>query len=95
VADFLDEDELQELQDKGLQAKAEYDTFASGQSAAAHAQAAQEADARHGGAGVNLFPEEALRPVVTSIGVRLLQKMGWRQACFMAPLSTACPFHHA
>jgi hypothetical protein len=76
VSDFLDEDELEELREKGLQAKAAYDTFATESVAKSHSQAADQAAARH---GLNLFPEEALRPVVSSIGVQLLQKMGWKQ----------------
>lgn len=81
VSDFLDEDELEELREKGLQAKAEYDTFAHESTAKSHTQAADQAAARH---GLNLFPEEALKPVVNSIGVQLLQKMGWKQVCIIA-----------
>jgi hypothetical protein len=79
IADFLDEDELEELQTKGLHARAEYDTFASAHEAAFAAQAALQATTRHGGQALNLFPQEALRPVVQSIGIQLLQKMGWKQ----------------
>eukprot|EP00892_Ulva_mutabilis_P007724 jgi/Ulvmu1/5323/UM022_0117.1 len=79
VSDFLDEDELEDLQKKGLQTRSEYDTFASAPGAAAQAEAAQHAASRHGHEALNLFPQEALRPVVSSIGIKLLQQMGWRQ----------------
>lgn len=81
VSDFLDEDELEELREKGLTSKAEYDTFATDSTAKSHTQAADQAAARH---GLNLFPDEALRPVVSSIGVQLLQKMGWKQVSINA-----------
>ena len=80
VSDFLDEDELAELHAKGLQASRGYDTFATQAEASARGQAEREAAKRHGGAaeGLTLFPAEALKPVQLSIGMRLLQRMGWR-----------------
>lgn len=90
VSDFLDEDELEDLQKKGLQTRSEYDTFASAQGSAAHTEAAQEAASRHGHASLNLFPQEALRPVVNSIGIQLLQKMGWRQVLNLPGLICIC-----
>lgn len=94
VADFLDEDELEELGEKGLQAKAEYDTFQTDSTAKSHTQAADQAAARH---GLNLFPEEALKPVVNSIGVQLLQKMGWKQVCtsYLCVKHSTMNGHHA
>jgi hypothetical protein len=82
ATDFMDADELAELEKKGLQATGAYDTFAAAATAEAKQRAEAEAARRHGHrgdtAGLNLFPEEALRPVQHSIGIQLLQKMGWR-----------------
>lgn len=86
MSDFLDEDELEELREKGLQAKADYDTFTTENAEKSQTQAADQAAARH---GLNLFPEEALKPVVSSVGVKLLQKMGWKQVCLSLEIS-AC-----
>lgn len=94
MSDFLDEDELEDLQKKGLQTRSEYDTFASAQGAAAQAEAGQQAASRHGHEALNLFPQEALRPVVNSVGIQLLQKMGWRQVC-PCPWLSVTPIHSA
>jgi Protein of unknown function (DUF1604) len=80
VSDFLDDDERAEFEAKGLQAASGYDTFAARSEAALRGAAESEASKRHGdlAAGLSLFPSEALKPAQPAIGMRLLQKMGWR-----------------
>lgn len=80
VEDFMDEDELAERTSTRLQAAGTYDTFAATAEGAARGAAGAAAARRHGDAaeGLNLFPAEALRPVQLSVGMQLLQKMGWR-----------------
>lgn len=78
--DFLDDDERADLDAKGLQASSTYDTFAVSSEAALRGRAQTEAAERHGvaAAGLNLYPAVAIKPVHLSVGMLLLQKMGWR-----------------
>lgn len=80
VNDFLDDDERADLDAKGLQASSTYDTFAVSSEAALRGRAQTEAAERHGvaAAGLNLYPAVAIKPVHLSVGMLLLQKMGWR-----------------
>jgi hypothetical protein len=81
ATDFMDDDELAEIKNKGLRATGGFDTFAAAATADAQRQAEVDAARRHGPAdssALNLFPEEAIRPVQLSVGMQLLQKMGWR-----------------
>ncbi|KAL6759050.1 hypothetical protein V8C86DRAFT_1390599 [Haematococcus lacustris] len=77
VEDYLDEDEKEERVKVTLQVQPEYDTFGASAAEAARSFAQQEAAARP-----SLIPggvmEELVVPVTSSVGVRLLQKMGWR-----------------
>ncbi|GFH15341.1 G-patch domain-containing protein, partial [Haematococcus lacustris] len=77
VEDYLDEDEKEERVKVTLQVQPEYDTFGASAAEAARSFAQQEAVARP-----SLIPggvmEELVVPVTSSVGVRLLQKMGWR-----------------
>ncbi|PRW45437.1 G patch domain-containing TGH-like isoform X1 [Chlorella sorokiniana] len=78
VEQFLDEDELEELRRTNLQTTQEYDTFGSTAAEVAR-RAAAEAAAERPSAIPGLVPEEVVAPVADSVGIRLLQKMGWRQ----------------
>ncbi|WIA14052.1 hypothetical protein OEZ85_002606 [Tetradesmus obliquus] len=78
IEQFMDEDELEERQKKGLGLKASYDTFGSTAAELARAQAAAAAASRPS-AIPGAVPLEFFEPVSSSIGVQLLQKMGWRQ----------------
>ena len=97
VSDFLDEDERAELEAKGLQAASGYDTFAAQSEAVAKGQAEREAAGRHGeaAAGLTLFPAEALKPAQLSIGMRLLQKMGWHPVRTVEALSSCVRLYRA
>lgn len=82
ISDFLDDDEREEQLGKPtLRTAADYDTFGAGAAATAGAALRrEEAAAAARGAGVPLLvPKDVLKPVVSSIGIQLLQKMGWRQ----------------
>ncbi|KAL0047130.1 hypothetical protein WJX82_007461 [Trebouxia sp. C0006] len=78
VEDFMDEDELELRQKSSVQTKAEYDTFGDTATELARKAAAADAHARP-----SLIPgpvfQDLIAPVPDSVGVRLLQKMGWRQ----------------
>ena len=90
VEDFLDADELAERDAQTLAAASTYDTFAAAGEASARDAASAAAAQRHGqeAAALNLFPAEALKPVQLSIGMQLLQKMGWRpvRVCLLCGL---------
>lgn len=93
AVDFMDDDERAELEAKGLQATNPYDTFAANATAEAQGKAEAEAARRHGqaAASLNLFPTEALKASHVSIGMSLLQKMGWRPVRILrAALCAAC-----
>ncbi|KAK9830452.1 hypothetical protein WJX72_011851 [[Myrmecia] bisecta] len=77
VEDFMDEDELAELRKHSLQQTAEYDTF--GSTAAEVAKRAIAAEAVQRPSAIPGAVLEVLAPVADSIGINLLQKMGWRQ----------------
>jgi G patch domain-containing protein 1 len=78
---FLDEDEKEERGRCALGLAPDYDTFGDAAAQAARARAAGEA--RGGGARPEIIPggliDELVAPVASGVGVRLLQKMGWRQ----------------
>jgi G patch domain-containing protein 1 len=61
-----------------LQTTADYDTFGATAAEAARRQAAGEALQRPS-AIPGLLPDEVVAPVAEGVGVRLLQRMGWRQ----------------
>lgn len=81
---YLDEDERQERNNHKLRTTATYDTFGEeSKEAARRAMAAENqtstASARHG-AIAGLVPEELfVMAVPTSIGMQLLQRMGWKE----------------
>lgn len=77
----MDEDELAELNKKSLTTADRYDTFGARAQADAEAGARRDADSRAaaGSTAPSLVPPDLLKPVADSIGIRLLQKMGWRQ----------------
>ncbi|KAI7838498.1 hypothetical protein COHA_007760 [Chlorella ohadii] len=94
VEQFLDEDELEELRKTNLQTTQEYDTFGSTAAEMARRAAAEAAAERPSGKQTvkleeavrmleasipGLVPDEVVAPVADSVGIRLLQKMGWRQ----------------
>lgn len=78
VEDFMDEDELAVLQKHSVKTTADYDTFGDTATELAKKAAVSDAQARP-----SLIPgavfQDLIAPVPESIGVRLLQKMGWRQ----------------
>ncbi|PSC68980.1 TATA-box binding -interacting TOUGH isoform B [Micractinium conductrix] len=78
VEQFLDEDELEDLRRTNLQTTEQYDTFGSTAAELAR-RAAADAAAERPSAIPGLLPEEMVAPVADSVGIRLLQKMGWRQ----------------
>ncbi|KAI3424986.1 hypothetical protein D9Q98_008367 [Chlorella vulgaris] len=77
VEQYLDEDELEELRRTNLQTSAEYDTFGSTAAELAR-RAATDAATERPSAIPGLLPDELVVPVADSVGIRLLQKMGWR-----------------
>ena len=79
IEQFLDEDELEELnRAKKLQSTSTYDTF--GSTAAENARRAVAEDSRHRPSSIpGLLPAEVIAPVAEGIGIQLLQRMGWRQ----------------
>ncbi|KAK9795492.1 hypothetical protein WJX73_006570 [Symbiochloris irregularis] len=77
--DFMDEDELAELQRQNVHASADYDTFGSAAAESAK-RLAQGAAQDHNAKVPSLVPEELIVPVPESVGVKLLQSMGWRQS---------------
>lgn len=78
VEDFMDEDELELRQKSSVETKAAYDTFGDTATELARKAAAADAHARP-----SLIPgpvfQDLIAPVPDSVGIRLLQKMGWRQ----------------
>jgi hypothetical protein len=76
VADFLDEDELQEHNKQALQVAADYDTFGDAAAAAARAQADAAAGER-AGLLPDLLPAELLAPVADGIGAQRQLPPGW------------------
>eukprot|EP00775_Hariotina_reticulata_P010080 gene10080-10235_t len=77
VEDFMDEDERDERQKTSLGLKADFDTFGATAAEAARSQAATAAAARPS-IIPGTVPLEFFAPVSSSIGMQLLQKMGWR-----------------
>jgi len=72
----MDEDELEDLRRTNLQTTTEYDAFgdAAAEGARRHAAILSRPAPIPG-----LLPDELIVPVASSIGVKLLQRMGWRQ----------------
>ncbi|GLI62024.1 hypothetical protein VaNZ11_004601, partial [Volvox africanus] len=91
VEDFLDEDEREERNRTVLTVKDEYDTFGTTAADAARTAAQQEAQQRP-----SLIPgpviEELVVPVANGVGMRLLQKLGWRPG---RGVGTAAPSRQA
>lgn len=78
VEQFLDEEELEELRRTNLQTTEQYDTFGSTAAEVARRVVAEEGRQRPS-AIPGLLPDELVAPVAEGVGVRLLQRMGWRQ----------------
>lgn len=78
VADFLDEDELEEMRKSGLQVRAEYDTFGSIAAEKARQAAHTEASSSRERGHITFVPDAIITPVADSIG---------------APAATAPPQH--
>ncbi|GIL51209.1 hypothetical protein Vafri_7283 [Volvox africanus] len=91
VEDFLDEDEREERNRTVLTVKDEYDTFGTTAADAARTAAQREAQQRP-----SLIPgpviEELVLPVANGVGMRLLQKLGWRPG---RGVGTAAPSRQA
>uniref|UniRef100_A0ACD6AJX0 Uncharacterized protein n=1 Tax=Avena sativa TaxID=4498 RepID=A0ACD6AJX0_AVESA len=78
IYNFLDEEDIKDMGGNALETSQQYDTF--GFTAAEHArkQASKEQNERPS-AIPGPVPDEFVVPATTSIGVKLLMKMGWRQ----------------
>lgn len=78
IYNFLDEEDIKDMGLNALETSQQYDTF--GFTAAEHArkQASKEQSERPS-AIPGPVPDELVVPGTTSIGVKLLMKMGWRQ----------------
>ncbi|KIZ04923.1 putative G patch domain-containing protein 1 like protein [Monoraphidium neglectum] len=87
---FLDEDEKEERGRLALALAPDYDTFGDAAAQAARARAAAEAA---GTARPQIIPggviDELVAPAAAGVGVRLLQKMGWRQGRGVGAASAA------
>ncbi|KAK9833838.1 hypothetical protein WJX74_007401 [Apatococcus lobatus] len=83
VEDFMDEDELAEIRGAvAVQTTADFDTFGSAAAEAEKRRAradAAESSSQAPSLAAGPIIEELLAPVAESLGIRLLQKMGWRQ----------------
>ncbi|KAJ7956557.1 G patch domain-containing protein TGH [Quillaja saponaria] len=78
ILNFLDEDEKTELEDRSLSTSSQFDTFGFTTAEIARKQAEKEQQHRPS-AIPGPAPDEIVLPAAESIGVKLLQKMGWRQ----------------
>lgn len=78
IYNFLDEEDIKDMGGNALETSQQYDTF--GFTAAEHArkQASKEQNERPS-AIPGPVPDEFVVPATTSVGVKLLMKMGWRQ----------------
>ncbi|KAF7108203.1 hypothetical protein CFC21_108725 [Triticum aestivum] len=78
IYNFLDEEDIKDMGGNALETSQQYDTF--GFTAAEHArkQASKEQNERPS-AIPGPVPDELVVPATTSIGVKLLMKMGWHQ----------------
>lgn len=78
IYSFFDEEDIKDMGGNALETSQQYDTF--GFTAAEHArkQASKEQHERPS-AIPGPIPDELVVPTTTSIGVKLLMKMGWRQ----------------
>ncbi|KAI3970966.1 hypothetical protein MKX01_024613 [Papaver californicum] len=77
ILNFLDDDEKEEMKNRSLETCMQFDTFGSTAAEIARKQAEKEQEKRPS-AIPGLVPDEIILPVASSIGVKLLQKMGWR-----------------
>ncbi|KAI3918860.1 hypothetical protein MKW98_017308 [Papaver atlanticum] len=77
ISNFLDDDEKEEMKNRSLETSMQFDTFGSTAAEIARRQAEKEQENRPS-AIPGLVPDEIILPVSSSIGVKLLQKMGWR-----------------
>ncbi|GAA0161887.1 hypothetical protein LIER_18102 [Lithospermum erythrorhizon] len=78
IANFLDEDEKTEMEDRSLGTSMQFDTFGFTAVELAKKQADKEHQQRPS-AIPGPVPDEMVAPVTESIGVKLLLKMGWRR----------------
>lgn len=84
----MDEDELAVLQKSSVKTKAEYDTFGDTAAELAQRAAAADAQARPSAIPGAVF-QDLIAPVPDSVGIRLLQKMGWRQGKGIGAVDTS------
>ncbi|KAL3162454.1 hypothetical protein ABBQ32_010121 [Trebouxia sp. C0010 RCD-2024] len=84
----MDEDELAVLQKSTVKTKAEYDTFGDTAAELAQRAAAADAQARPSAIPGAVF-QDLIAPVPDSVGIRLLQKMGWRQGKGIGSVDTS------
>lgn len=82
--DFMDEDEKIELDDKAIGASSEFDTFGFTAAEVSRRQAALEVGQRPT-IIPGPVPDEIVVPLVQSIGISLLLKMGWRHGRSIGP----------
>ncbi|XP_006656099.1 G patch domain-containing protein TGH homolog [Oryza brachyantha] len=78
VYSFLDEEDIKDMGGNALETSQQYDTFGLTATEYARKQASKEQKERPS-AIPGPIPDELVVPATTSIGVKLLMKMGWRQ----------------
>ncbi|KAM0908006.1 hypothetical protein ACQ4PT_015723 [Festuca glaucescens] len=78
IYNFLDEEDIKDMGGNALETSQQYDTFGFTAAEQARKQASKEQIERPS-AIPGPVPDELVVPATTSIGVKLLMKMGWRQ----------------
>lgn len=78
IYSFLDEEDIKDMGGNALETSQQYDTFGFTATEHARKQASKEQKERPS-AIPGPIPDELVVPATTSIGVKLLMKMGWRQ----------------
>ncbi|KAF0931643.1 hypothetical protein E2562_005601 [Oryza meyeriana var. granulata] len=78
IYSFLDEEDIKDMGGNALETSQQYDTFGFTATHYARKQASKEQKERPS-AIPGPIPDELVVPATTSIGVKLLMKMGWRQ----------------
>ncbi|KAG0502713.1 hypothetical protein HPP92_002785 [Vanilla planifolia] len=78
IYSFLDEEDIKDMGGQGLETSLKFDTF--GFTAAEHARKLAEKEQKSRPSAIpGPVPDEILVPVTSSIGIKLLLKMGWRR----------------
>ncbi|GAX77920.1 hypothetical protein CEUSTIGMA_g5362.t1 [Chlamydomonas eustigma] len=77
IDDFLDADELEERKRTHLHVRSDYDTFGTAAAELAISEAQRDSESRPSIIPGGLL-EEVVVPVANSVGMHLLQRMGWR-----------------